>query len=275
MLAPRFLPLLLVPFLGTLVPGCGHSEEEWQAQLDKYNRLQAEHQGAKADLATTNQKLAAAEANVADLMQQLKAAGVDLQETSKKLSSVSASLEEREKALAEYKARAKQLELIKARFETLKRKLDELTKLGLAVNIRRNRMVISLPGDVLFDSGRETLKKEGQQILMKVAAVIKADPALLGRDYQVAGHTDNKPLQGGVFRDNWGLSLMRAREVLLFLVGDKGGQLPIPHWTAAGLADTDPVASNDSDEGRQKNRRCDLIVVPSVEEMLDLKAITQ
>jgi chemotaxis protein MotB len=275
MLAPRLLPLLIVPVLGTLASSCGYSEEEWQAQLDKYKRLQAEHQGVRADLVTVGQHLAEAEARVADLEKQLKAAGVDLQETSKKLSTVSASLEEREKALAEYKARAKQLELIKARFETLKKKLDELTKLGLAVNIRRNRMVISLPGDVLFDSGRETLKKEGQQILMKVAAVIKADPALLGRDYQVAGHTDNKPLQGGIFRDNWGLSLMRAREVLLYLVGDKGGQLPVAHWSAAGLAETDPVASNDSDEGRQKNRRCDLIVVPSVEEMLDLKAITQ
>ena len=275
MLAPRFLPVLLLPLLSAVVPGCGHSEEEWQAQLDKYARLEAENQGNQSRLEQVNRELAAAQARVADLEKQLQSTGVDLQETNKKLSTVSASLEEREKALREYQARAKQLELIKARFETLKRKLDELTKLGLAVNIRKNRMVISLPGDVLFDSGRETLKKEGQQILLKVAAVVKADPALLGRDYQVAGHTDNKPMQGGVFRDNWGLSLMRAREVLLFLVGDKGGQMPIAHWSAAGFGDTDPVASNDTDDGRQKNRRCDLIVVPSVEEMLDLKAITQ
>jgi chemotaxis protein MotB len=144
------------------------------------------------------------------------------------------------------------------------------------VNVRHNRMVISLPGDVLFDSGRETLKKDGKDILVKVAAIIKADPQLVARDYQVAGHTDNEPLQHGPFKDNWGLSLMRAREVLVFLVDPgKGGQLPITHWSATGFADTDPIASNDSDDGRQKNRRCELIVSPSVEEMLDLKAITQ
>jgi chemotaxis protein MotB len=143
------------------------------------------------------------------------------------------------------------------------------------VNIRRNRMVISLPGDVLFDSGRETLKKEGKAILDKVAQVVKNDASLLQRDYQVAGHTDNKPLAGGIYRDNWGLSLMRAREVLLHLVGDKTGGLPVAHWSATGFADTDPIASNDTDEGRQKNRRCDLIVVPSVEEMLDLKSLAQ
>lgn len=257
--------LLVTPlFLASLVIGCGHSEDEWRAQLDKYNQLQSQSSSKQADL---EKELATAKQRVADLEKQLQDAGADV----KKMSS---TLEDQEKALAEYKARAKQLEAIKARFDLLRRKLDELTKLGLAVNIRRNRMVISLPGDVLFESGKDTLKKEGQEILLKVAQIVKNDPSLLGREYQVAGHTDNKPLQGGPFRDNWGLSLMRAREVLLFLVGDKGGQLPLAKWSASGFGDTDPVASNDTDEGRQKNRRCDLIVVPSVEEMLDLKSIT-
>jgi chemotaxis protein MotB len=271
-------PALLV----FLASGCGYSEEEWKAQLDKYNKLQGEHQNTESRLAEVSKALEEEQRKVLALSEQLKAAGFDIsklnetvQEKDGQVSKLSSTLEEREKALAEYRARAKQLELIKARFETLKKKLDELTKLGLAVNVRRNRMVISLPGDVLFDSGRETLKKEGQEILAKVATIIKNDASLRARDYQVAGHTDNKPLGGGVFRDNWGLSLMRAREVLVYLIGEKGGQLPVNHWSAAGFGDTDPVADNGSDDGRQKNRRCDLIVVPSVEEMLDLKAITQ
>ncbi len=272
-LAPRFLSLLLLPALALVA--CGHSEEEWKAQLDKYDHLASEHTATQAKLDSTTKDLDAAAKRVGDLERELRESGIELQNTSKKLSSANATLEERERALVEYQARAKQLDLIKARFETLKRKLDELTKLGLAVSIRKNRMVISLPGDVLFDSGRETLKKEGQEILAKVANVIKADGALLGRDYQVAGHTDSKPLQGGQFRDNWGLSLMRAREVLLYLVDGKTGGMPIAHWSATGFADTDPIATNATDDGRQKNRRCDLIVVPSVEEMLDLKAIAQ
>jgi chemotaxis protein MotB len=247
--------------LGLLAAGCGYSQDEWQAQLDKYSKLKTQDDA-------TNAKLDEAQRKIADLSKQLGDMGVEV-------SSTRADLADRQKALEEYKARAHQLELIKERFEKLKSKLDELTKLGLAVNVRHNRMVISLPGDVLFDSGRETLKKDGQAILLKVAAVIKADPQLLGRDYQVAGHTDNKPFQRGPFKDNWGLSLMRAREVLVYLVDAKSGQLPVQHWSATGFADTDPVASNDTDDGRQKNRRCDLIVSPSVEEMLDLKAITQ
>src|SRR5260370_16842971 len=108
-----------------------------------------------------------------------------------------------------YQAGAQQLEVSKERFEKLKRKLGGLTKLGLAVNIRHNRMVISLPGDVLFDSGKDTLKKEGEEILKKVATVIKNDRSLAERDYQVAGHTDNAPLQGATFPYNCGLSLIR------------------------------------------------------------------
>src|SRR5579863_616987 len=255
----------MFPSLGALAviaicgAGCGYSESEWQAQLDKYNQLKSEDDA----------KLAEAQAKVDDLTRQLKDMGVQV-------SSTKADLAERQKALDEYKARAHQLELIKERFEKLKAKLDELTKLGLAVNVRHNRMVISLPGDVLFDSGHETLKKDGKGILLKVAGVIKADPQLLARDYQVAGHTDNKPLQRGPFKDNWGLSLMRAREVLVYLVdANTGGQLPVAHWSATGFADTDPIASNDTDDGRQKNRRCELIVAPSAEEMLDLKSLTQ
>jgi chemotaxis protein MotB len=136
-------------------------------------------------------------------------------------------------------------------------------------------MVISMPGDVLFDSGKDTLRKEGTDILGKVATVIRNDPNLVNRDYQVAGHTDSAPLSGAPFHDNWGLSVMRARSVLVFLVAGKGAILPRQHWSAAGFGDTDPVANNASKEGQQKNRRCDIIVVPSAEEMLDLSALAR
>ncbi len=262
--------------LGLLISSCGYSEEEWQAQLGKYKELEDRSKAAEKKL---QQELEAERGRVAQLTQELKNAGVDisklklsLDESGNQLNKMTLTLEEQQKALAEYQAKARQLEAIKARFETLKKKLDALTKLGLAVNIRNNRMVISLPGDVLFDSGKETLKKEGKEILTKVASVIKADPSLLQRQYQVAGHTDNKPY-AGVFRDNWGLSLMRSREVLLFLVSDGSTGMPAARWSAAGFGDTDPVADNGTPDGLQKNRRCEVIVVPSVEEMLDLKSI--
>jgi chemotaxis protein MotB len=276
----KSLIILLVPLLGATVIGCGYSEEEWQAQLDKYNRLVAQNQSTEQKLGETENQLKEARGRVSKLEGDLQGMGVDLGKLNESLASrdtelskLSTTLEEREKALAEYKRRAAQLERIKKRFELLRRKLTELTNLGLEVKIRNNRMIISLPGDVLFPSGRDKLKKEGENVLDKVAGIINADPSLRTRFYQVAGHTDSQALRGGPFYDNWGLSLMRARSVLIYLIDPDDGKLPRNRWSASGFSDTDPIAGNDTPEGRQKNRRCDLVVVPSAEEMLDLKAI--
>jgi chemotaxis protein MotB len=210
----------------------------------------------------------------ADLTAKLHAAGLDLESRSTEVTKLSSTLEERERALAEYRSRAQKLEQVKSRFDALRRKLDELVRFGLVVSIRHNKMVISLPGDVIFDSGKDTLRKDGQEILRKVAAVIHGDRSLAERDYQVAGHTDDQPLKGGQFRDNWGLSLMRARSVVTFLTG-KGTSMPRRHWSAAGFAETDPVASNSTKDGQQRNRRCELTVMPDVDEMLDLQALAR
>jgi len=273
---------VVVALSALFVVGCGYSEQEWQVQLDKYNRLVAQNQSTEQRRAETTKRLEDVKGRVDRLESDLAAAGVDvdklhtdLASRNTELSNLASTLEERETALAEYKRRAAQLERIKKRFERLRSKLTQLTDLGLEVKIRNNRMIISLPGDVLFASGKDKLKREGDHILGKVAAIINGDAALRSRQYQVAGHTDNAPLRGGIFYDNWGLSLMRARQVLMYLIDPEKGKLPRNRWSAAGFGDTDPVASNDSADGKQKNRRCELIVVPSAEEMLDLKAIAQ
>ena len=80
-------------------------------------------------------------------------------------------------------------------------------------------MVIQLPGDILFESGKDELKGGGKDVLGQVADVVRNDKDLNARNFQVAGHTDNQKYPpGGPFHDNWGLSLSRARQVLLFLV---------------------------------------------------------
>src|SRR5438045_3440752 len=102
----RFLPFLFVPVLSLMAAGCGHSEEEWQAQLDKYNRLMNEHQA----LQKQNDD---AQKRVAELETQLKSMGLDIADRDKRLAGASATQQELERALADYKARAHQLELIK------------------------------------------------------------------------------------------------------------------------------------------------------------------
>jgi chemotaxis protein MotB len=265
--------------------GCGYSEDEWQAQLAKYAELDSQHKQQHTELEQTKAELTTSRAKVATLTEELSKMGVDVETLSRKLleegtekERLSADVDELKRAVTEYQNRAAQLERIRSRFEVLRGKLQRLTKLGLKVEVRHNRMVISLPGDVLFPSGKDELKSDGKDVLMAVAEVIRNDQQLSERFFQIAGHTDAQPLKGGPFKDNWGLSAMRARTVLVFLIGkvdsrDGGGGLDPTHLHAAGYGDTDPVAPNETPAEREKNRRVELVLMPNVEEMLDLKSL--
>ncbi len=272
--SPRVASRLLLCALTVLggAASCGYSEDEMQAKIREMDGLRTQLSAEQERNKKAKSELDEQAAQIEQQKQKLKSCGLDI-------ANLNETVAEKARALEEYRRRAEQLDAIKKRFELLRDKLAALTKLGLNVTVRNNRMVIQLPGDVLFDSGRETLKKEGEEILAKVADVIRNDQGLSGRTFQVAGHTDNAPLSGGRFKDNWGLSVMRAREVLTFLVapaqGGKGGGLSPAKWSAAGFGDTDPVKGNDTPEGKQANRRCELVVVPNVEEMLDLNTLVQ
>jgi chemotaxis protein MotB len=259
-------------FLSSVVTtGCGYSQEEWDQKLREIETLQQQLKAQTQQNQKCDADYQAALAEIQDLKKKLLERGVNLE-------NLTQSLEQQERALKEYQSRAAQLEQIRQRFELLRSKLQKLTQLGLTVEVRDNRMLIALPGDVLFASGEDKLTAEGENILTQVAAVIRGDEDLSKREFQVAGHTDNVPLRRGPYKDNWGLSAMRARSVLTFLVTPQeegGGGLDPKNWSAAGYADTDPLANNDTPEGRAKNRRVELVVLPNVEEMLNLNSLAR
>jgi chemotaxis protein MotB len=282
---PLFTAALFGAALCVGLLGCGYSEDEWQAQLAKYSELHSQHTRERAEHDADRAALLEAKSRVATLSDELGKMGVDVETLSQKLEQegtekerLSADVDQLKRAVEEYQARAAQLERIRSRFEVLRGKLQKLTKLGLKVAVRHNRMVISLPGDVLFPSGKDQLRDGGKEVLTAVAEVIRNDATLAARFFQVAGHTDAQPLKGGPFKDNWGLSAMRARTVLVFLISpvdskDGGGGLDPTHLHAAGYGETDPVAPNEDPAQREHNRRVELVLMPNIEEMLDLKSL--
>ena len=268
----RAVPALAL-ILATLAaaPGCGHNEEEWQGKLNEIKALDARLKKADEERKKCNDDLAGQRDELASLRTEndvLKGKTGDLSKQS----------QEQLALIERLKREKEQLDAIRSRFEQLKKKLESLTKLGLNVTVRDNRMVIQLPGDVLFESGKVDLKPKGKEMLAQVADVISKDAGLASRHYQVAGHTDAEKLEGGVFKDNWGLSVMRARQVVVFLVdaADRGGGgLNPKHWSASGYGAEDPVAPNNTPENLAKNRRVELVVMPNVEEMLDINKLTR
>jgi chemotaxis protein MotB len=263
------LPVVFFFATATNLFGCGYSQDEWDQKVRATEELRSQLAGEKG----AREK---AEADYADALEEIVVLRAKLSERGVDLDSLNASLESKQKALAEYEERIAQVDRIREKFEKLRQKLEKLSSLGLKVDVRGNRIVIQLPGDVLFDSGSDKLKEVGEEIVLQVAQAIIADPELNAREFQVAGHTDNRELQGGYFRDNWGLSSMRARSVLVLLTtptSDGGGGLSPSHWSSAGYGSTDPVADNSTETGRRENRRVELVVQPDVAEMLDLNSL--
>jgi chemotaxis protein MotB len=250
---------------------CGYSQEEWDQKLRENEQLRQQLRAQQQQSQKCDADYQSALGEISELKKKLLESGVNLD-------NLAQNLEQQNLALKEFAERAKQLEQIRARFDLLRQKLQKLTQLGLKVEVRDNRMLIQLPGDVLFDSGKDELTKDGIQILGQVAEVVRTDEDLSRREFQVAGHTDNVPMRRGPLKDNWGLSAMRARSVLTYLVTpveEEGGGLNPANWSAAGYASTDPVATNDTPEGRAANRRVELVVVPDMKEMLDLNSLAR
>jgi chemotaxis protein MotB len=165
-------------------------------------------------------------------------------------------LDELRRAQAAAEARA-------ALFQEVALKLKRMIDAGeLAVVLRSGRMVLVLPTDVLFDSGKTKIKPRGREALTEVGAVLATLP---GRRFQVAGHTDDQPIRYSAFPSNWELSAARGVEVTRFLIesGMRGDSL-----SAAGYGEFDPVASNDSAEGKAQNRRIEITLQPHIDELV-------
>ncbi|HRU39498.1 MAG TPA: flagellar motor protein MotB, partial [Candidatus Goldiibacteriota bacterium] len=132
--------------------------------------------------------------------------------------------------------------------------MDTVGNLGRSatssVKVLLREIVINLSSDTLFDIGKADVKISVYKDLQKISEQIKGlgNPKVI-----VEGHTDNMPLRGGAYRDNLELSEYRAKAVVKFLVElfNMNSRL----FTAVGKGDTQPVASNDTAEGRKQNRR--------------------
>jgi chemotaxis protein MotB len=133
----------------------------------------------------------------------------------------------------------------------------------LSVSIQRGRMVINLPQDILFRSGSATLNAEGRQTLAEVGTVLAE---LSDRTFQVEGHADNVPISTEQFPSNWELSSARALSVVHLLVRQG---VPSASLSGAGYGEFQPVADNDTADGRRLNRRIEIVMLPNLDVIAD------
>ena len=261
---------LAVTAVGLAGVGCGYSQEEWDQKVRELEHTQNQLSAQRLAHKKCERDQSDALAEVEDLKKKLRDRGLNVDNLDKRL-------RDSVKAMELHQRQVEQIGTYKVLYESLRESLAGFAKDGVEVVVQNNRVKVRVPSDLLFDKD-DTLLEEGRNVLAQLATVIREDKALAERQFQVAVHTDSSDLGPAVkfrFKDNWGLSAMRGRSVLAFLLGEtpKGGGLKKDQWSAAGYADSQPLQKNDTDEHKKANRRVELVLLPTAEEMLRLESI--
>ncbi len=250
--------------------GCGYSEEEMQAKIQRIEELEGLLRDSERQSEERQSRIQALEAQNAELGDRLRALGQTVEGLESERGDLQSSLAETQRALDELRQRERQqAERLNVFRQMLERFASMIAAGRLRVRIVRNRMVIELQNDVLFASGRAELQEEGEEALREIVGVLNS---IENRQFQVAGHTDNIPMRSSRFASNWELSTTRAVNVVQFMI-ESG--LSAERISAAGYADTQPVSSNNTADGRAQNRRIEIVLMPNLDELPDLSSLME
>lgn len=201
------------------------------------------------------------------LREQNQLLGQELSSLENRLKDVERLKQELEKVRRSREVQEAQLAKVKHEVLTVGDEIDRITKAleekfgkSLVVTQHQDRLVLTMLGQVLFESGEAELTPLGLEIMKQVGQVLASLPE---KYIQVEGHTDNNPIYGQLqkrYPTNWELSTARATSVLRYLIEQSG--MNREHFSATGYADTQPVKSNETEEGRAQNRRVEIVLYP-------------
>ena len=221
-----------------------------QTEIKRYNDEINALQMKKKELEDEYQKL---QGSLGSTRSELGDTQAKLQELQAKLNLTEKQLD----TLRQIEAETKKRNEIYARFVDKLQKMIDAGK--LTVSIENGRLVINLPEDVLFPTGRTTISTGGTETLKEIADVLKELPE---RRFQIEGHTDTVPIHNDRFASNWELSSGRALKVVHLMIDE--GVMP-QNISAAGYGEFQPRADNNTDEGKALNRRIEIVMLPNLD----------
>lgn len=199
-------------------------------------------------------KLSEKELRIKEVEDDLKSKNMQISELKTEIAGLSQerskAIEEKEKAIAE----------LTKTYDNLVTELNvEIKKGEIAVTQLRDKLSLSMVDKILFDSGSADVKKDGKKVLDRVAEILKK---VSDKQIKIEGHTDNVPIGPRIakkFPTNWELSNARATNVVKYLQ-EKGIDPKL--LSPSGYSEYRPVESNETDEGKAKNRRIEIVLIP-------------
>ena len=248
---------------------------------------QTQNQTLTSDLQSVKEELAAKNVRVVSLEEQLAAQKQALEESKKAYAALQRTLDKSltnasqnnisiEKLvdqinesnqyirhLVEVKSKSDSLNLVLQNNLTRSLSKEELKEVD--VQVLKGVVYISLADNMLYKSGSYEINSRASETLSKIAKIIKDY-----KDYDVLieGNTDNVPISRENIRNNWDLSCLRASSVVQALQNQYG--VDPKRLTAGGRGEYNPLAANDSELGKQRNRRTQIIITPKLDEFMDL-----
>ncbi|MBR3472185.1 MAG: OmpA family protein [Prevotella sp.] len=272
--------LLIALMAGALVmTSCASKKDLDNCRLTNQN-LQDENSQLNTNWQVTKEQLAAANARVTSLEEQLAQAKKDyaaLQGSlDKSLSNASQNNISIEKLvdqinesnqyirhLVEVKSKSDSLNMVLTNNLTRSLSKEELKEVD--VQVLKGVVYISLADNMLYKSGSYEINDRAAETLSKIAKII-----MDYKDYDVLveGNTDNVPITRENIRNNWDLSCLRASSVVQYLQNNYG--VDPKRLTAGGRGEYNPLASNDTALGKQRNRRTQIIITPKLDQFMDL-----
>jgi chemotaxis protein MotB len=249
-----------------------------------YDKLKAERDKLQADYAATDKSLKtlqasynalekdsndALSANInknRELLAKLEAKEKSLAAEQDRLDKLKADLDASSKRLSELEAyiAAKDANMKKLK-ETLMKSLKAFDGKGLTVHEKDGKVYVSMENKLLFQTGSWSVNAEGRSAVVEVGKVLAQNPDL---SILIEGHTDDDKITGnlgGGIENNWDLSTKRATAIVNILSENKG--VNKQNLTAAGRGEFAPLMSNDTPEGKAKNRRIEIILTPKLDEI--------
>ncbi|WP_179004369.1 OmpA/MotB family protein [Winogradskyella forsetii] len=249
--------------------------DEAVAERDK---LQGEYAAAKSNLETLKASYKALEENSSasiaknsqknrELLAQLEAKEQALAAENERLNTLKQELENRSKRVAELEnvIASKDAAMNKLK-DAISKALTNFEGKGLTVEQRNGKVYISMENKLLFESGSWYVGAQGKQAVKQLGSVLAENPEI---SVLIEGHTDNVPYNGNAqLSGNWDLSAKRATAIVNILRENEA--INPENLTAAGRGEFAPIATNDTAEGKAKNRRIEVILTPKLDEISKL-----
>ena len=255
-----------------LLTSCA-SKKDLAACQEENKALQTNYQNTKEQLAASTTRVASLEEQIAELRKTNATLQASLDKSLTNTSQNNVSIEKLVdqinesnqyiRHLVEVKSKSDSLNMVLTNNLTRSLSQDELKEVD--VQVLKGVVYISLADNMLYKSGSYEINSRAAQTLSKIAKIIKDY-----KDYDVLieGNTDNVPIKKTNIRNNWDLSTLRASSVVQALQNDYG--VDPKRLTAGGRGEYNPVASNDTEVGKQRNRRTQIIITPKLDEFMDL-----